>query len=101
MSAYLFANVEITDPEAYEEYQRYVPSIIAAYGGRYLVRGGSVQRLEGDMPASRLVILEFPDMAQLKAFYNSPEYSPLLITRQHAASSNLLAIEGVASNPLP
>jgi uncharacterized protein (DUF1330 family) len=95
MSAYIFASVEITDSSAYEEYRRRVPAIIAAYGGRYLARGGAVERLEGNAPVNRLVIVEFPDMARLKAFYNSAEYQPLLAIRQRAARSNLLAIEGV------
>jgi uncharacterized protein (DUF1330 family) len=95
MSAYIFANVEITDHAAYEEYRRRVPAVIAAYGGRYLVRGGAVRRVEGDAPIHRLVILEFPNMEQLTAFYNSTEYQPLLTIRQRAAKSNLLAIEGV------
>jgi len=68
MSAYILASIEITDPEAYEEYRRRVPAIIAVHGGRYLVRGGLVRGLEGDKPASRLVILEFPDMARLERF---------------------------------
>jgi uncharacterized protein (DUF1330 family) len=95
MSAYILAKVEITDHAAYEEYRRRVPAVTAAYGGRYLARGGAVQRLEGDEPIHRLVILEFPNMEQLTAFYNSPEYRALLIMRQGAAKSNLLAIEGV------
>jgi uncharacterized protein (DUF1330 family) len=95
MSAYIFASVEITDPAAYEEYRRRVPAIIAAYGGRYLARGGAVERLEGNAPVNRLVIVEFPDMVRLKAFYNSVEYQPLLAIRQRAARSNLLAIEDV------
>jgi uncharacterized protein (DUF1330 family) len=95
MAAYIFASVEITDPAAYEDYRKRVPAIIAAYGGRYLARGGAVERLEGDAPLNRLVILEFPDMVQLKAFYNSAEYQPLLAIRKRTARSNLLAIEGV------
>jgi uncharacterized protein (DUF1330 family) len=95
MSAYILASIEITDPAVYEEYRRRVPAIIEAYGGRYLARGGAVERLEGDAPLNRLVILEFPDMARLKAFYNSAEYQLLLAIRQRAARSNLLAIEGV------
>jgi len=95
MAAYIFASVEISDPAAYEEYRRRVPTIIAEYGGRYLVRGGAVERLEGDAPLNRLIILEFPDMARLKAFYNSAQYQPLLAMRQRAAISTLLAIEGV------
>jgi uncharacterized protein (DUF1330 family) len=95
MAAYIFASVEITEPAAYEDYRRRVPAIIAAYGGRYLARGGAVERLEGDAPLNRVVILELPDMAQLKAFYRSAEYQPLLAIRKRAARSNLLAIEGV------
>jgi uncharacterized protein (DUF1330 family) len=97
MAAYIFASVEISDPPAYEEYRTRVPAIIAAYGGRYLARGGPVERLEGTSPANRIVILEFPDMARLKAFYNSVEYQPLLAIRQRAARSTLLAIEGVGA----
>jgi uncharacterized protein (DUF1330 family) len=95
MAAYIYANVEVTDPVAYEEYRRQVPAIIAAYGGRYLVRGGATVPLEGDPPANRLVILEFPDMGRLRAFYDSAEYRPLLAIRQRAARSTLTAIEGV------
>jgi uncharacterized protein (DUF1330 family) len=95
MSAYIFASIEITDPEGFEEYRQRVPAIIAAYGGRYLVRGGAIRELEGHKPASRLVILEFADMARLEAFYNSAEYQTLLAIRQAAARSTLLAIEGV------
>lgn len=101
MPAYIFANIEITDPAAFEDYRQRVPAVIAAHGGRYLVRGGAVKRLEGDMVANRLVLLEFPDMARLEAFYNSPEYQSLLALRNRAAKSNLLAIEGVLSSPAP
>ena len=95
MAAYLIANVEVTDPAAYEEYRRRVPAIIAAHGGRYLARGGASQRLEGDSGAHRLVIVEFPDMARLQAFYASPEYRPLIAMRQRASRSSLMAVEGV------
>jgi uncharacterized protein (DUF1330 family) len=95
MAAYIFVSVEITDPAAYEEYRRRVPAVIEAYGGRYLVRGGAVERLEGDGELDRLVILEFPDMARLKAFYQSAQYQLLLAIRQRAARSNLIAVEGV------
>ena len=95
MAAYLFASVEITDPVAYEDYRKQVPAVIATYGGRYLVRGGASLPLEGDAPPPRLVILEFPDMARLRAFYDSPEYRPLLAIRKRAARSTLIAIEGI------
>jgi uncharacterized protein (DUF1330 family) len=95
MSAYLLASIQITDAAAFEEYRRHVPAVIAAYGGRYLVRGGAVERLEGNAPLNRMVIVEFPDMARLKAFYHSADYQPLLAMRQRAATATLLAIEGV------
>ena len=95
MAAYIWANVEVTDPVAYEEYRQRVPAIIAAHGGRYLARGGRSELLEGAVQPNRLVILEFPDMAQLKAFYHSPEYRPLTALRQRTARSSLIALEGV------
>jgi uncharacterized protein (DUF1330 family) len=95
MAACNFASQEITDPVAHEGYQRRVPAIIAAYGGRFLARGGTVELLEGNAPANRLVIIEFPDMARLKAFYHPAEYQSILTIRQRVARSNLLAIEGV------
>ena len=95
MAAYGYVNIEVTDPVAYEEYRRQVPAIIAAYGGKYLVRGGAVEVLEGSMVPKRQVILEFPDMASLKAFYNAPEYQALKMLRQKASHGDFLAIEGL------
>jgi uncharacterized protein (DUF1330 family) len=95
MAAYIYADVEVADLAAYETYRQRVPALIAAHGGRYLVRGGAVEVLEGDRVPRRQVILEFPDMASLKAFYTSPEYQTLIAIRQGASVGNLLAIEGV------
>ena len=95
MPAYLHASIEVTDPEAYETYRKEVPALIAAHGGRYLVRGGAVTVLEGTAQPQRQVILEFPDMAQLQAFYNAPDYQRLLKIRQGASSGTLVAIEGI------
>ena len=95
MAAYLFANVEITDPVMYEEYRQQVPATIAAYGGRYLVRGGAVEVLEGGGVPSRVVILEFPSMARLQAWYHGPEYTPLLALRTRSTNSTVAAIEGL------
>jgi uncharacterized protein (DUF1330 family) len=95
MAAYLYAEIDVTDPAGYEEYRRRVPAIIAAHGGRYLVRGGGVEVLEGDAPAKRLVIVEFPDMARLKAFYESPDYQSLKSIRQRTSAGRLVALTGV------
>jgi uncharacterized protein (DUF1330 family) len=94
MTAYIYGNIEVHDPVLYEQYRAQVPAMIAAHGGRYLVRGGAVEVLEGDGKAARQVILEFPDMASLKAFYDSPEYRSARAIRQKAATGTLVAIEG-------
>ena len=95
MPAYIYANVEITDPVAYEAYRAEVPGLIAAHGGRYLVRGGATTVLEGPGVPQRQVILEFPDMAHLQAFYHSVDYQRLIAIRQSASVGTLFAIEGV------
>jgi len=95
MAAYIYANVEVTDLAAYETYRAEVPALIAAHGGRYLVRGGAVTVLEGQGVPQRQVILEFPDMAHLRAFYRSPDYQLLIAIRQGASIGTLFAIEGV------
>ena len=98
MSAYLFANVEVTDAAGYEQYRQRISATIEAFGGRYLVRGGATEVLEGAFTPRRLVILEFPDMAQLRAWYQSPEYQPLSELRKKTTTSTLVAIEGVPSS---
>ena len=95
MPAYIHGKIEVTDPALYETYRRDVPAVLAAHGGRFLVRGGAMTVLEGDVAPTRQVILEFPDMAHLKAFYTSPEYQRLVAIRQRASTGTLVAIEGV------
>ena len=95
MAAYLIADIQVNDGVAYEEYRRLVPAIIAAHGGRYLVRGGATQVLEGDWQPRRTVVIEFSDMAALKSFYASPEYRKILELRENASFGNLIAVEGV------
>jgi len=95
MAAYLIGNIEVTDPAAYEDYKKGVAATVAAYGGRSLARAGAMMEvMEGDWVPKRLVILEFPSVAQLKAWYNSPEYKPLLEIRLRSAKSSLVMIEG-------
>ena len=96
MSAYVIAEVDITDPALYEEYRRLVPATIAMYGGKYLVRGGAVETKEGGWTPKRLAVLEFASMDQAKKWYHSPEYAPVLALRLKAARSKLLLAEGAA-----
>lgn len=95
MAAYLIADVNVTDPAAYEGYRREVPATIAAYGGRYLARGGRTEVLEGQWHPHRLVILEFPSMARLQEWYHSPGYAPLAALRQASTSSTIVITEGL------
>ena len=96
MSAYVIAEVDITDPALYEEYRRLVPATIAKYGGKYLVRGGAVETKEGGWTPKRLAVLEFASMDQARKWYHSPEYAPVLPLRLKAARSKLLLVEGAA-----
>jgi uncharacterized protein (DUF1330 family) len=95
MAAYLFADIEVTDQTAYEEYRRGAPAVVAAYGGRYLARGGAVEVLEGDAAAHRVALVEFPDMERLKAFYHSAQYQALAAIRNRASRSTFTAVEGI------
>lgn len=94
MPAYLIGSLDITDPAGFAEYARQVPAVIAQYGGRYVVRGGSAEIVEGDGPVHRQVVLEFPDMTMLKAWYASPEYAPLIALRQRTARAKVIFVEG-------
>lgn len=95
MAAYVIADVEILDRAGFQEYQKHVPATIAAYGGRYVARGGATEVLEGAWSPSRCVILEFPSMAQCKDWWSSPEYVPLRALRERTARSNIVIIEGI------
>jgi uncharacterized protein (DUF1330 family) len=95
MTAYLVADVKVSDNAAYEEYRQQVPGVIAAYGGRYVVRGGAAEVLEGTRSPNRTVILEFENMAALKTFWESPEYRPLRAIRERAATSSIVAVAGL------
>ena len=95
MPAYLIADVEVTDAAGYADYSRDIVATVEAFGGRYLVRGGRTEVLEGDWSPRRVVVIEFPDAAQLRAWYGSPAYAPLIALRQRTANSRLLMVEGV------
>ena len=95
MSAYVIAEIDITDPAAYEEYRKQVPGVIARYGGKYIVRGGKVEPLEGGWSPKRIAVVEFPSMEQALKFYRSPEYAPLLKIREKASRGKLVIVEGV------
>ena len=94
MSAYIIIEIEIKDPELFEEYKKLATETIALYGGKYLVRGGRTEVLEGDRQPNRIVILEFPSMDQAKKWRNSGEYAPALKLRNLSANSEMILVEG-------
>ena len=94
MAALLIVDVtEIRDTEQYEVYKTLTPDAIAAYDGRFLVRGGACEVIEGDYKPNRLVVIEFPSMEKLKAFHGSEKYAPALAIRQAVATTNAIAVE--------
>jgi uncharacterized protein (DUF1330 family) len=100
MPAYVVVQIEaVADPVEYERYKAMTPASIAAYGGRYLVRGGPCEVLEGSWRPPRLVVLEFPSSAQARAWWNSPEYAAAKRLRQACAQSEIVLIEGFAPPP--
>ncbi|HEV2122484.1 MAG TPA: DUF1330 domain-containing protein [Chloroflexota bacterium] len=97
MPAYVLVGVDVTDPKAYGEYSREVPTSLEPYGGRFLARGGTFDVLEGDWSASRIVVLAFPNVEQAKAWHESAEYQAILPIRQrHAQTHFMVVVEGVA-----
>ena len=98
MTAYWIAEHTITDPAKFEEYRRMVAPMIAGHGGRYITKPGSHKILEtARRPPDRVVIIEFPDMSALNAWYNSAEYQPLVALRQSAVDMDretLITLEG-------
>ena len=98
MPGYIIANVEIHDDTAYEEYRKHVPATIAAYGGRFVVRGGPIERLEGDWEPNRIVVLEFPSVERAREWWASEEYREPKALRQAASTGTLLLVEGYEAN---
>jgi len=94
MAAYVIADVNVTDPALYEDYKKMVPATVEKYGGRFAARGGAVDSKEGGWKPARIVILEFPSMAQARKWYDSPEYAPALALRLRAANAKLILVEG-------
>ena len=94
MAAYFIADLEITDPAGFEEYRQLVAPQVAAYGGKYVVRGGALETVEGDWSPGRIVILEFESMEKLKAWYGSDDYRPVMSKRHSSANSKVVIVEG-------
>ena len=95
MSAYIIVDIDIHDAAGLEEYRKQVPATVTKYGGRFIVRGGKFETLEGSWQPKRVVVLEFPSTEQAKQWYDSAEYRPLKAMRFKASTSSLVLVEGV------
>jgi uncharacterized protein (DUF1330 family) len=96
MPAYVVIDIDVNDPATYERYKQLAPPAIAAYGGRYLARGGETAVLEGNWQPKRLVILQFDSVARAKEWIDSPEYADARALRQSCSTGNMVVVEGVA-----
>lgn len=92
--AYAIAEINVTDPNAYEKYLHAVTPVVSHFGGKYLVRAGTVVPLEGEAPTGRVVVIEFPSLATAKSFESSAEYRAIAPLRQRASRSRLFLVEG-------
>ena len=94
MTAYVIARVNITDPDNYENYRALTPAAVAAFGGKFIARGGEVETLEGPDETRRVVVIAFESMAKAREFYNSDQYQTAAKIRQAASESELILVEG-------
>jgi uncharacterized protein (DUF1330 family) len=95
MAAYIISEISaILDPALMEQYQTLAQTTIKQYGGRYVVRGGAIEKVEGESAPQAIVIVEFPTMAKAREWYRSPEYAEALAIRPKALTRRLLFVEG-------
>ena len=95
MAAYVIADVRVEDPEVYAEYRAQVMPTLEQYGGRFIVRGGAAERLEGAWEPNRIVVIEFDSVERAKAWWSSPEYRGPRELRQSVSTGSLIVVEGV------
>ena len=95
MAGYIVVDVEITNPTEYQTYAKQTAATLEPYGGKFIVRGGNAEMLEGDWQPGRFVIIEFPSIEQARAWYSSPEYSSIIGIRHRSANSRMILVQGV------
>jgi uncharacterized protein (DUF1330 family) len=94
MSAYVLARITVTDWDRYQEYIKASPAAIAAFGGRFIARGGRMATLEGPEETARMVLVEFPSLKKAREWYDSEEYQAARELRAGAAEVSIIAVEG-------
>ncbi len=95
MTGYVIVELEVTDPTAFEEYRQQAAATVASHSGKYIVRGGAAETLEGDRPPQRIVVLQFESVASARAWWNSEEYREPKALRQRCAITQVTLVEGV------
>lgn len=94
MTAYLIADIQVTDPASYDQYRPLAAASVARFGGRFVVRGGKIDLLEGAPEPERIVVIEFPDADAARRWYRSDEYQKALKIRQSASRGRVFLVEG-------
>jgi uncharacterized protein (DUF1330 family) len=96
MKSYIIVDVNITDPARYEDYKKLTPDSLKPFDGKFVVRGGNTEVLEGDWEPGRVVILEFPSFAKAKAWWSSENYASAKAIRQSASETRMIVVEGIS-----
>ena len=96
MPAYIIVEVDIHDPVQYEDYKKLTPASLLTYDGKFIVRGGVAETLEGDWEPKRIVVLEFPSVERAKEWWGSSEYAPAKALRQRTSTTRMIVVEGFA-----
>jgi uncharacterized protein (DUF1330 family) len=95
MAAYVIVEISVTDTEVYEEYRKLTPGSLIPFEGKFVVRGGQKETLEGEWFPERIVVLEFPTLEKAKAWYNSDFYTSAKAIRLRSAKTKMIVVEGV------
>ena len=95
MAGYVIVNDEVTDESVFAEFRNRVAATVEAHGGRYLVRGGAAELVDGDWEPGRLVVIEFDSVEQAKGWLTSPEYTEIKEIRMRSARASVVIVEGV------
>jgi len=95
MAAYVIVEVNVENPLEYEEYKKLTPETLAAFDGKFIVRGGQTETLEGEWQPDRIVVLEFPTVERAKEWWNSDIYTKAKAIRQRTAKTKMIVVQGV------
>ena len=94
MKAYVIVDVKIHDHSRYDDYKKLTPASLAPFDGKFVVRGGKTETLEGDWEPGRIVVLEFPSLEKAKAWWSSAGYAPAKAIRQASSDTRMIVVEG-------